>query len=149
MASHFDGRLIDSLPVLEPGLLAAEGSAANLPDPPNTGLFDLIGGPAQSASPIHMTYTWNTELDKPQQWVAEHYHDYDEILIWTGSDPQNPRDLGAEMYLEIEGEGRTITTSGSIFIPAGVKHCPLWINRCWRPFTFSALSLAPIYKAKL
>ena len=42
-----------------------------------------------------------------------------------------------------------ITTSGSIFIPAGVKHCPLGINRVWRPFTFHALSLASTYKAKV
>lgn len=148
MANHFEGLLNDTLPLLQTDF-TAEGAAADLDEPPNTGGFELVGRLVQPNSPLHMTHIWITETETPIHWVSEHQHDYDEVLIWTGSDPNNPRDLGAEIYIDIEGERRTITTSGSIFIPAGVKHCPLGINRVWRPFKFHALSLAPEYKAKL
>jgi hypothetical protein len=148
MNSHFDGLLNDTLPLVQADF-TAEGALADLDIPPNTGGFELVGRLTQPKAPMHMTHIWITETDKPIHWVSEHAHDYDEILIWTGSDLDNPRDLGAEIYIDIEGERRTITTSGSIFIPAGVRHCPLGFNKVWRPFTFSALSLAPEYKAKV
>lgn len=148
MTSHFDGLLNDTLPLLQTDF-SAEGRRTGLEEPPNTGGFELVGRLVQPQAPMHMTYVWITEIEKPLHWVTEHVHDYDELLIWTGSDPQNPRDLGAEIYIDVEGERRIITTSGSLLIPAGVKHCPLGFHRVWRPFTFSALSLAPEYKAKL
>ena len=96
-------------------------------------------------SQINMTHIWVHEVDHPELWVHPHVHDYDEILIWTGGDPANPHDLGAEIYMDIEGERQIITTSGSVYIPAGVEHCPLGFNRVDRPFRFSALSLSPSY----
>lgn len=148
MASHFDGLLNDDMPLTDADF-SAEGELADLQDPPNTGGFELVGRMVQPQSQIHMTHIWITELDEPLHWVSEHVHDYDEVLTWTGSDPHNPKDLGAEIYIDIEGERRHITTSGSIYIPAGVKHCPLGFIKVWRPFTFSALSLASTYKAKV
>lgn len=49
-----------------------------------------------------MTHVWITEVDQETPWVREHVHDYDEVLTWTGSDPEHPRELGAEIFLEIE-----------------------------------------------
>ncbi|MFT4233151.1 MAG: hypothetical protein QM606_10310 [Leucobacter sp.] len=99
-------------------------------------------------SQVNMTHIWIHPSEEPQLWVNPHQHDYDEILIWTGGDPGNPKDLGAEIYMEIEGERQIITTSGAVYIPAGTVHCPLGFNRIDRPFRFSALSLAPNYRAK-
>ena len=103
---------------------------------------DLVPG-----AQINMTHIWIHPSDEPQLWVNPHVHDYDEVLIWTGGDPDNPKDLGAEIYMEIDGERHTITTSGCVYIPAGTVHCPLGFNRIDRPFRFSALSLAPKYRA--
>jgi len=96
---------------------------------------------------INMTHVWIHETDTPVHWANAHAHDYDEVLIWTGGDPDNPHDLGAEIYMDIEGERHIITTSGSVYIPAGTEHCPLGFNRVDRPFRFSALSLAPRYSS--
>lgn len=148
MTSHFDGLLNETMPLLKADF-SAEGALAGLERPPNTGGYELVGTLVQPKAPIHMTHIWITQIDRPLHWVAEHFHDYDEILIWTGGDPDNPRDLGAELYIDIEGERRITTNSGSIYIPAGVKHCPLGFNRVWRPFVFHALSLAPTYRAKV
>ena len=104
---------------------------------------DLVPG-----AQVNMTHIWIHPHAEPQQWVNPHVHDYDEVLIWTGGDPDDPHDLGAEIYMEIEGERHVITTSGSVYIPAGTVHCPLGFNRVDRPFRFSALSLAPKYRAK-
>ena len=145
--SHIDELLNNTMPLLDVEW-TDEGEAAGLEEPANLGEgFELVGRLTQKDSRVHMTYIWVTELDDETHWVNEHVHDYDEVLIWTGSDPDNPRDLGAEIYMEINGERRTITESGSIYIPAGTKHCPLGFIRVTRPFTFSALSLAPEYKS--
>ncbi len=143
--SKFDGLLNDTLPRLD-FEFDNEGEAVGLPDPPNQGEgCELVGPQTQRDTKIHMTHVWFTECDEPHPWVAEHVHDYDEVLVWTGSDPENPRDLGAELVMTIDGEERVITRSGSIYIPAGTRHCPLNITRVTRPFTFSALSIAPQY----
>lgn len=123
-----------------------EGDNANLPTPPNvTTPLGLMRAADVPLSPIHMSYNWIMPTDEPVHWVNEHVHDYDEVLIWTGGDPENPTDLGAVVRFEVEGVPYTFTTSGSVFIPAGVRHCPLGFDRVSRPFTFSALSLTADY----
>jgi len=123
-----------------------EGEAAGLPQPTNVGEgLGLMRANEVPQSRIHMSHCWVFETDEPQHWVNEHEHDYDEILIWTGSDPDNPHDLGAELYFDIEGERHTVTTSGSVYIPAGTRHCPLGFVKVTRPFNFSALSLSASY----
>lgn len=125
-----------------------EGEPAGLPNPANVseplGLMRSVDVPE---SQIHMSHTWIFPIDEPQHWVDEHEHDYDEVLIWTGTDPENPKDLGAELYFEIEGERHTVTTSGSVYIPAGTKHCPLGFSKVTLPFNFSALSLNGSYSS--
>lgn len=123
-----------------------EGDAAGLPSPTNTGRpLGLMRREEVPQSKIHMSHTWIFETEVPQHWVNEHEHDYDEILIWTGTDPENPSDLGAELYFDIEGVRHAVTTSGSVYIPAGTRHCPLGFTNVRRPFNFSALSLSPSY----
>src|SRR5690606_11234399 len=122
---------------------------AGRPEPPNVGKgYELIGQLVQPDAKIHSTYVWITETAQELHWVDEHIHDYDEVLIWTGSNPDDPRDLGAELRMTIEGEGHIVTKSGSVYIPAGTRHCPLDFIRVTRPFTFSALSIAPEYAAR-
>ncbi|ATY11948.1 hypothetical protein CU254_16865 [Amycolatopsis sp. AA4] len=126
--------------------LVNEGAAAGVVEPPNVGeSLALMRAKEVPESKIHLTYTWIGECDAPVQWVKEHQHDYDEVLIWHGNNPEDPDDLGAEIYLDIEGHRHVITTSGSVYLPAGTRHCPLGFTRVDRPFRFSALSLNPQY----
>lgn len=90
----------------------------------------------------YITMSWVHPTDEETFWVQEHEHDYDELLVFTGSNREDLRDLGAEVYMEIEGERHIITTSGSVYIPAGTKHCPLGFNRVDRPFRFLAIALS-------
>ncbi|MDA3147294.1 hypothetical protein JSO19_07860 [Leucobacter sp. UCMA 4100] len=146
MTSEYQ-HLFTDLTVITKGAMSNEGEAAGLDDPKNLGEgFWLMSALQVPESKINMSHIWIHESDEEAYWVNPHVHDYDEILIWTGSNPDDPRDLGAEIYMEIEGERHIITTSGSVYIPAGTVHCPLGWNKVTRPFRFSALSLAPTYK---
>ena len=104
--------------------------------------FALMRAADVPGSKIHMTYSWINPTDEPSHWVNEHEHDYDEVLIWTGSDQENPHDLGGELLIDLDGETYSVTTSGALYIPAGLRHCPLDFKSVSRPIRFSALSLS-------
>ena len=67
-------------------------------------------------------------------YVTEpHKHDYDEIFLFLGTDPKNTSDLGAEVEFWLgekdERDRVVLTTSSSIYVPAGVAHFPqIWRN---------------------
>jgi hypothetical protein len=67
-----------------------------------------------------------------------HKHDYDEVLAFFGSNPDNPHDLYAEAEVHLGDEVHTVTKSCLIFIPKGVPHGPIDFKRLERPiFHFS------------
>ena len=67
-----------------------------------------------------------------------HTHDYDEVLAFFGSNPENPTDLYAEAELHLGDEVHTVTKSCLIFVPKGVQHGPIDFKRIDRPiFHFS------------
>ncbi len=81
---------------------------------------------------FHMNTAWYlkeaaTLEDKP------HVHDADEIIGFFGNDPGNPHDLGGEIEIWLEDEKQVITKSALLFVPAGMKHCPLILKRVDRP----------------
>ncbi|GAA2845358.1 hypothetical protein FB468_3043 [Leucobacter komagatae] len=148
MSTEYQRLFVSDMPVIKTGEMSNEGEAAGLVQPENLGEgFWLMHPDVVPESKINMSHIWVHETTEPVHWVNPHVHDYDEILIWTGSNPEDPRDLGAEIYMEIDGERHIITTSGSVYIPAGTVHCPLGFNRVDRPFRFSALSLNPTYQS--
>ncbi len=65
--------------------------------------------------------------------VQAHKHDWDEILCFFGTNPDDFYDLGAEVELWLEDEKHIITKSCIVFIPAGLQHCPLQFHRVDRP----------------
>ena len=145
MSNTYDHLFVTNMPNIAADF-KNEGDAAGLETPTNVGeALGLMRSNEVPESKIHMSHCWIFETDSPQHWVNVHEHDYDEILIWTGTDPENPGELGAELYFDIEGVRHTVTTSGSVYIPAGTLHCPLGFTKVTRPFNFSALSLSPLY----
>jgi hypothetical protein len=70
-----------------------------------------------------------------------HTHDSDEIIGFFGSNHKDPYDLGGEIEFWIEDEKFLLTRSSMIFVPGGMKHCPLLIRRVDRPiFHFSTVT---------
>jgi hypothetical protein len=66
-------------------------------------------------------------------YTRAHVHDTDEIIGFFSGNPQEPYDLGGEIEFWIEDEKHILTKSCLIFIPRGMKHCPLIMRRVDRP----------------
>jgi hypothetical protein len=65
-----------------------------------------------------------------------HSHNFDEVLLFTGTNKDDPHDLGGEVELWIEDEKHIITKGCMIFIPKGIKHLPIIFRKIDRPFYF-------------
>jgi hypothetical protein len=66
-----------------------------------------------------------------------HAHDFDEYLVFLGTNPDDPFDLGGELEIWLGGEERhIITKTCAIFVPRGMYHCPFQMLRVDRPIIF-------------
>jgi hypothetical protein len=71
--------------------------------------------------------------------VEPHVHDFDEVLAFFGSDPADFHELRGEIELWLDDEKHILTRSCMVYIPKGLRHCPLVFRRVDRPiFHFSA-----------
>jgi hypothetical protein len=66
--------------------------------------------------------------------VEAHTHDFDEVIGFFVSNPKDVYDLGGEIEIWLGDEKHVLRNSCLIFVPRGLKHCPLKINRVDRPF---------------
>lgn len=88
---------------------------------------------------FHMNTAWYLKPSRVE--LAAHTHDTDEIIGFFSSDPTKPYDLGGEVEIWLEDDKHIITTSAMIFVPAGMKHCPLILKRVDRPiFHFTTVT---------
>lgn len=73
-----------------------------------------------------------------------HNHDFDEVIGFIGSSREDPHDLGGEITIWLDDEKKVLTRSCLIYVPAGVKHCPIQFNRIDRPVFF--ITISPVGK---
>ncbi|WP_028921623.1 hypothetical protein [Pseudonocardia acaciae] len=111
-----------------------------------SGAFAMMSGRQVPASKVHVAYSWIYRVPTPNPYVLEHTHDYDEVLLFMGNNPDDLDDLGAVAHIDLDGTTHVIDTSTAIYIPAGTRHCPLGYERVDRPLSFIALSLHPEYR---
>jgi hypothetical protein len=76
---------------------------------------------------------WVLAMPDPNPHIGEHTHEYDEIILHLGTDPNNPEDLGGEIEIGVDGEPVTISSTSAIYVPKGVKHGPLVWKKFDRP----------------
>ncbi len=81
---------------------------------------------------------WIYGLPEPRTVIGEHTHDFDQIIIFWGSDADTPQDLGAEIEYYIGGQPITFNTTTGIFIPKGTRHGPV----TWNKFRFPHLQMS-------
>ena len=72
-------------------------------------------------------------MPTPNPHINAHSHDYDEIVIHMGSDPNNPEYLGAEIEFIVADEKIIINKTSALFIPRGIKHGPLTWKKVEKP----------------
>ncbi len=88
------------------------------------------------------------ELPKTAESHA-HTHEFDEVVTFIGNNVEAPYDLGGEIEMWLEGEPQILTKSCLLFIPRGMKHCPLIIRRVDRPIFHTAMGTGGIYRHKI
>lgn len=81
---------------------------------------------------FHMNTSWFLEVAQTLE-DRPHAHDTDEIIGFFGSDPSDPWNLNGEVEIWLEDEKHVLDRTTMIFVPAGMVHCPLNINRVDRP----------------
>ena len=89
---------------------------------------DLVPG-----SNTYIEVGWIYEIPQPNPHILEHTHDFNEIVLHFGSNPDNPEDLGGEIEFIVGGETLKITKTSALFIPKGVPHGPLTWKKVVRP----------------
>jgi hypothetical protein len=118
----------DVLPVLPPGKQKTSDQW--------TRLTYLDNSSIKGAFYVECLWFWkgsDTALNKA------HTHDFDEVITFYGSNPEDPIDLGGEVELWLGDEKHVFTKSVLVFVPKGLSHCPLTVRRVDRPiFHFSA-----------
>lgn len=96
-------------------------------------------------------------ITEPFEMVTEcHAHDFDQFLVFVGGDLTNMPKLGGEVELTLSLDGKklekfVITEACTVFVPAGLYHCPLnfkKINDPKKPILFHDLFFSPEYKRK-
>jgi hypothetical protein len=84
-------------------------------------------------SNMYVETGWVFGMPDPNPHIYEHVHDYDEIVIHLGTDPENQEELGAEIEFVVDGQPLKINKSSAVFVPKGVKHGPLTWKKYQRP----------------
>ena len=97
---------------------------------------------------MNMSWYHSASDVRPLYKHDEHQHEYDEMIGFIGSNPEDPYDLGGEIEIGINGETHRLTKTSLIFIPGGMKHLPLSILRLERPILHFSISMNPVYATK-
>ena len=89
-------------------------------------------------------------ITKPVDMVPfPHSHDFEEFIMFFGSDPKDISDFDAEIECSIgQGEDQekfVITSPTVLFFPKGTPHCPLNFKKVNETITMVIIALTPRY----
>ena len=76
-----------------------------------------------------------------------HIHPFDEVFTFFGTDFDDPHDLGGEVEFWLEDQQFVFSRSCLVYIPAGMKHCPLHFRRMDRRMFHFSLGSSQVYEA--
>ena len=92
---------------------------------------------------INIMYNWISEQPKPNPMhQAMEAHDYDEIILNIGMDPQHPEYLGGEIEGYMGDERQLITATTALYIPRNVPHGRVSWKSFERPHIQMAIKLS-------
>jgi quercetin dioxygenase-like cupin family protein len=85
----------------------------------------------------YMDFAWLWKGASKDYIESEHVHDFDEFIGFIGTrGQQDPHGLGGEIEFWLGGEKYMLTQSCLIYIPKGLKHCPIRFTRIDTPILF-------------
>lgn len=92
---------------------------------------------------MYIELGWIYDVPEPNPHILEHSHDYEEIVLHIGGDPDNPRDLGGEIEYYLGGQPLTFDTTTALYIPKGMKHGPITWKKFTKPHIEMSIILGP------
>jgi hypothetical protein len=132
---------------LFPGEKAFAGrTAENKPSMPTHVMWldsDVIKGAFYS----ECVWIW-PECSSEKPAAEAHQHEFLEVVTFFGTNFEDPRDLGGEVELWLEGDKHVMTRSFLAYIPAGMTHCPLIVRNVKRPIFHFTVGLGGDYVRK-
>ncbi len=130
--------IFDAKPFEIPPEVAAKMKETQKKEPSTveaTRLLSLDGTRLEGAP--YMDFVWLWKGSSKDYVESEHIHDFDEFIGFIGTKgPEDPHGLGGEMEVWLGGEKYMITKSCLIYVPKGVKHCPIRFVRIDSPILF-------------
>lgn len=86
-------------------------------------------------------------ITKPLFMIEKsHAHDYEEYLFFWGTNAADIEEFGATVELCLgEEEKHFITKPCIVYVPRGLKHCPLNFKVVKKPILFMDISISPAY----
>jgi hypothetical protein len=90
---------------------------------------------------VYIRWGWIVGMPDPNPHVGRHSHNFDEIVIHIGNDPNDPEDLGGEMEFMVNDEPVIINKTSALYLPKGVPHGPLTWKRVTRPHIEMAVTV--------
>jgi hypothetical protein len=84
-------------------------------------------------SNMYVETGWVFGMPDHNPHIYEHVHDYDEIVIHLGTDPENQEELGGEIEFVVGGQPLKIDKTSAVYVPKGVKHGPLTWKKYRKP----------------
>ncbi len=85
----------------------------------------------------YMDFVWLWKGSSKEYVESEHVHNFDEFIGFLGTrGPKDPDSLGGEIELWLGGEKYMLTRSCLIYVPKGLKHCPIRFTRIDTPILF-------------
>lgn len=90
---------------------------------------------------FQMNTAWYYAVPPQDPIFPVHSHGEGEIIGFFSNDPENPYELGAEIWFGIDGEMHKLTKSTLMYIPPNLPHGPMSIKSVDRPvFHFSTVT---------
>lgn len=138
MAESKYGKYIITKPKPDLKLPSYRREGADISASGRTDLIYLDDEVIKGAFYVECVWFW-PEAGSERPIVEAHTHPFDEVITFFGTNPEDPQDLCGEVELWLGDEKHMLTKSCLVFVPKGMKHCPLIIRRVDRPiFHFTA-----------
>jgi hypothetical protein len=132
----------------KPGLeLPAFRGRPGVPNERSNLMMWLGDGVIKGSPYVEAVWLWPRAAD-PKGGFPQHAHEHNEIIGFFGNDTKNVNDLGGEIEFWLEDERYSLTKSCLIFVPAGMKHCPIVFKRIDRPIFHFLMEMGGTYSEK-
>jgi quercetin dioxygenase-like cupin family protein len=99
---------------------------------------------------FYSEYLWHFPGKDPmaeeQAGIGPHTHPFGQVISFVGTNEESLFDLGGEVEIWLEDQKFTLNKTFLVYIPAGMRHGPIRINKIERPIWQYVLGSGPKYE---